>query len=115
RRAGGGGVGAAFCAGATLASYAIPNAIAYAMLAGLPSQAGLYGYIACGVAYAVFGTSRQLAVGPTTAISLSVASGLAVLAADDPERYARLAATIAVRSEEHTAGLQSPDHLLCTP
>jgi hypothetical protein len=46
-------------AGLTLA---VPVAVAYSSLAGLPSQAGLYCYLLGGVAYALFGTSRQLAI-----------------------------------------------------
>src|SRR5262249_55196271 len=67
-------------AGVTLAAYGIPVALAYASLAGLPPEAGIYGYLAGGVAYALFGTSRQLAIGPTSAISLLVGSTLAGLA-----------------------------------
>jgi SulP family sulfate permease len=61
-----------FVAGLTLAAYAVPVSLAYASLAGLPSQAGLYCYLLGGIAYAVFGTSRQLAVGPTSAISILI-------------------------------------------
>jgi sulfate permease, SulP family len=57
-------------AGATLAAYAIPVSLAYAALAGLPPQAGIYGYLLGGVGYALLGSSRQLAIGPTSAISL---------------------------------------------
>src|SRR5262245_53465455 len=56
-------------AGVTLAAYAVPVAMAYASLAGLPPQSGIYGYLCGGVLYAMFGTSRQLAIGPTSAIS----------------------------------------------
>ena len=52
-------------AGATLASYAIPVSLAYASLAGLPPQVGIYGYVLGGLGYALLGSSRQLAVGPT--------------------------------------------------
>lgn len=48
----------------------IPQSLAYAMLAGLPPEVGLYASIAPLVAYAVFGTSRSLAVGPVAVISL---------------------------------------------
>ena len=60
-------------AGATLAAYAIPVSLAYAGLAGLPPQIGVYGYLLGGIGYALLGSSRQLAVGPTSAISLMVA------------------------------------------
>ena len=55
-------------AGATLASYAIPVSLAYAGLAGLPPQVGVYGYVLGGLGYALLGSSRQLAIGPTSAI-----------------------------------------------
>jgi len=57
-------------AGLTLAAYAVPVAMAYSSLAGLTPQAGLYGYIFGGIAYALFATSRHLAIGPTAAISV---------------------------------------------
>jgi len=52
-------------AGITLAAYAIPVSLAYAGLAGLPPQVGIYGYLLGGIGYALFGSSRQLAIGPT--------------------------------------------------
>ncbi|HEY6381177.1 MAG TPA: SulP family inorganic anion transporter, partial [Pseudolabrys sp.] len=52
-------------AGMTLAAYAIPVSLAYAGLAGLPPQVGVYGYLLGGLGYALLGSSRQLAVGPT--------------------------------------------------
>ena len=57
-------------AGVTLAAYAVPVALAYATLAGLPPQVGVYGYILGGLGYALLGSSRHLAIGPTSAISL---------------------------------------------
>src|SRR5271167_3953488 len=59
-------------AGITLAAYAIPVAVAYSSLAGLPPEAGLYCYLLGGLAYALLGTSRQLAIGPTSAISILI-------------------------------------------
>src|SRR4051812_36133852 len=50
-------------AGVTLAAYGIPVALAYAALAGLPPQVGIYGYLLGGLGYALLGSSRQLAVG----------------------------------------------------
>ncbi len=82
-------------AGSTLAAYAVPSSIAYAQLAGMPVQTGLYCYLFAGVAYALLGTSRQLAVGPTSSVALTVAAVLATLAPADPARYAALAATTA--------------------
>ena len=51
-------------AGLTLAAFVIPESMAYASLAGLPPQYGVYCYLVAGPAYALFGSSRQLAVGP---------------------------------------------------
>ena len=64
-------------AGLTLAAYAIPVSLAYATLAGLPPHYGIYCYLVAGPAYALFGTSRQLAVGPTSAISMLIGATLA--------------------------------------
>jgi len=83
-------------AGLTLAAYAIPVSVAYASLAGLPPQAGLYCYLIGGFAYAVFGSSRQLAVGPTSAISILIGSVLGTMAAGDVVRQTDLAAAVAV-------------------
>ncbi|MGO8970467.1 MAG: SulP family inorganic anion transporter [Myxococcaceae bacterium] len=83
-------------AGTTLAAYAVPNAVAYALLAGLPPVAGLAGYLFGGLAYALFGTSRRLALGPTSAISLLVATTIGPLAAGDAHRYAALAGASAL-------------------
>src|SRR5947207_12049279 len=78
-------------AGVTLAAYAIPVALAYATLAGLPPQVGIYGYLLGGLGYALFGSSRQLAIGPTSAISLMIAGTVATMADGDPLRYAQIA------------------------
>ena len=59
-------------AGITLAAYCIPVSLAYASLAGLPAQYGIYGTLIGGVFYALLGTSKQLAIGPTSAISNNV-------------------------------------------
>jgi high affinity sulfate transporter 1 len=85
-----------FVAGLTLAAYAVPVSLAYASLAGLPSQAGLYCYLLGGIAYAVFGTSRQLAVGPTSAISILIGSVLGTLTAGVTLRQTHLAMAAAV-------------------
>ena len=83
-------------AGLTLAAYAVPVSVAYASLAGLPPQAGLYCYLVGGIAYAAFGTSHQLAIGPTSAISILIGSAVGTLAAGDAVRQVHLAATVAV-------------------
>lgn len=83
-------------AGVTLAAYAVPVSLAYAALAGLPPQMGLYCYLLAGLGYAVFGSSRHLAVGPTSAISLLLGVTLAGLSAGDAERQAALASLTAL-------------------
>ncbi|OGU17679.1 MAG: DNA repair protein [Geobacteraceae bacterium GWC2_53_11] len=82
-------------AGVTLAAYAVPVAMAYAMLAGLTPQAGLYCYMLSGVAYALFATSRHLSVGPIASISVMVASVVGTMAAGDASTYAAIAAMTA--------------------
>jgi high affinity sulfate transporter 1 len=83
-------------AGVTLAAYAVPVSLAYAALAGLPPQMGLYCYLLAGVGYAIFGSSRHLAIGPTSAISLLLGVTLAGMAAGDPARHAALASLTAL-------------------
>jgi high affinity sulfate transporter 1 len=83
-------------AGVTLAAYGIPVSLAYATLAGLPPQYGIYGYLAGGLAYALFGSSRQLAIGPTSAISMLVGVTVADMAGGDPARFASIAALTAI-------------------
>jgi SulP family sulfate permease len=82
-------------AGVTLAAYAIPVSLAYAGLAGLPPQVGIYGYMLGGLGYALLGSSRQLAVGPTSAISLMIAGTVGPLAGGDAARYAQIASLAA--------------------
>jgi high affinity sulfate transporter 1 len=78
-------------AGVTLAAYAIPVSLAYAGLAGLPPQVGVYGYLMGGLGYALLGSSRQLAIGPTSAISLMIAATVGAMAEGDAQRYAEIA------------------------
>lgn len=82
-------------AGITLAAYAVPVAMAYATLAGLAPQAGLYCYIFSGIAYALFASSRHLSIGPTASISVMVASVVGTMAAGDLSTYAAIAAMTA--------------------
>ena len=82
-------------AGITLAAYAIPVSLAYAALAGLPPQIGVYGYMLGGIGYALLGASRQLAIGPTSAISLMIAGTVGMLAGGDAVRYAQIASLAA--------------------
>jgi len=78
-------------AGVTLAAYAIPVSLAYAGLAGLPPQVGVYGYLLGGLGYALLGSSRQLAIGPTSAISLMIAGTVGAMAEGDASHYAQIA------------------------
>ena len=83
-------------AGVTLAAYGIPVSLAYASLAGLPPQYGIYCYLVGGLFYALFGSSRQLAIGPTSAISMLVGVTVAGMANGDPARWASIAALTAL-------------------
>jgi MFS superfamily sulfate permease-like transporter len=75
----------------TLAAYAIPVSLAYAGLAGLPPQVGIYGYLLGGLGYALFGSSRHLAIGPTSAISLMVGGTVSAMAGGDAVMYGQIA------------------------
>ncbi|MEO8496948.1 MAG: SulP family inorganic anion transporter [Planctomycetota bacterium] len=83
-------------AGVTLAAYAVPVSLAYATLAGLPPHCGIYCYLLGGTAYALFGSSRQLAVGPTSAIAMLVGTTVAGMAGGDANRWAGIAALTAL-------------------
>lgn len=82
-------------AGLTVGVMLIPQGMAYAMIAGLPPVYGLYASIFPQVVYAIFGTSRQLAVGPVAMDSLLVAAGLSGMAAIGSENYIALAIVLA--------------------
>jgi len=73
----------------------IPQSLAYALLAGLPPEMGLYASILPLVAYAVFGTSRALAVGPVAVISLMTAAAVGNMALQGTAEYALAAITLA--------------------
>lgn len=83
-------------AGVTLAAYAIPVSLAYASLAGLPPHYGIYCYLVAGFAYALLGTSRQLAIGPTSAIAMLVGTTVAAMVEDDPVRHSEIASLAAL-------------------
>ena len=83
-------------AGVTLAAYGIPVSLAYATLAGLPPQYGIYCYLIGGLFYAMFGSSKQLAIGPTSAISMLIGVTIAGMAGGDPARWADIAALTAL-------------------
>ncbi len=76
----------------------IPQSLAYAMLVGLPPQVGLYASIAPLVLYAIFGTSRALAVGPVAVASLMTAAAAATVATQGTPEYLGAAITLAVLS-----------------
>ncbi|MDF1715191.1 MAG: sulfate permease [Antarcticimicrobium sp.] len=76
----------------------IPQSLAYALLAGLPAEVGLYASILPLVFYAVFGTSRALAVGPVAVVSLMTASALAPLGLETLADYTAAAAVLALLS-----------------
>ncbi len=76
----------------------VPQSLAYAMLAGLPPVVGLYASILPLVAYALFGTSRTLAVGPVAVVSLMTAAAVAPIAAAGTAAYVTAAITLAFLS-----------------
>lgn len=76
----------------------IPQSLAYALLAGLPPEAGLYASIAPILLYAIFGTSRALAVGPVAVVSLLTASAVGQVANQGTAGYAVAALTLAFLS-----------------
>jgi high affinity sulfate transporter 1 len=82
-------------AGLSVAAVALPVGVAYAQLAGFGPEVGLYASILPLVAYALFGTSRQLIIGPDAATCALVAAAVAPLAAGDAELYLSLSVTLA--------------------
>src|SRR6186997_242593 len=78
-------------AGITLASFVLPESMAYATLAGVPTYFGIYCTLFGGLFFAIFTTSRHVAVGPTSAISLMIGSTVAVLSGGDLQRWAAIA------------------------
>ncbi|MEW5420666.1 SulP family inorganic anion transporter [Amorphus sp. 3PC139-8] len=76
----------------------IPQSLAYALLAGLPPEAGIYASIVPILLYAVFGTSRALAVGPVAVVSLMTATAIGQVAQQGTAGYAVAALTLALLS-----------------
>ncbi|GHB40792.1 sodium-independent anion transporter [Pseudovibrio japonicus] len=76
----------------------IPQSLAYALLAGLPPEAGLYASILPIILYAIFGTSRALAVGPVAVVSLMTAAAIGQVAEAGTAGYAIAALTLAMLS-----------------
>jgi high affinity sulfate transporter 1 len=85
-------------AGAVLTAILIPAGMGYAQAAGLPAIYGLYATIAALVAYAVFGPSRVLVLGPDSALAALIAATVLPLAVGDPDRAVALAGMLAILS-----------------
>src|SRR5271166_141647 len=83
-------------AGIALAGLLIPEAMGYAGIAGLPPESGLYATGLGLLVYALFGSSRQLAVSPTSSSAAILAASVAVLAGGNRNIYAVLAASVAI-------------------
>ena len=83
-------------AGVTVAVLVVPQALAYAVLAGMPPVTGLYTTVAASLVYAAVGTSRHLGVGPVALTALLVAAALGEAARGDPARVLLLGPLLAV-------------------
>jgi SulP family sulfate permease len=83
-------------AGLTVGVMLIPQGMAYAMIAGLPPIYGLYSSLIPLVIYAIFGTSRQLAVGPVAMVSLLIAAGVGEVSEIGSEQFIGLAIMLAL-------------------
>src|SRR5215472_11794237 len=83
-------------AGLSVAAVALPVGVAYAQLAGFNPAVGLYSSILPLLAYTIFGTSRQLIIGPDAATCALVTAAVAPLAAGDQRLYESLSVTLAV-------------------
>jgi sulfate permease, SulP family len=88
-------LGGDLLAGVIVAVMLVPQGMAYALLAGLPPQIGLYASIVPLLIYGLLGTSRAMAVGPVAMVSLLVASGINSLAPSGPTEYMLLALSLA--------------------
>ncbi len=83
-------------AGLTVGAMFVPQAMAYAELAGMPPVTGFYAALLALVAYAVVGSSRHLGVGPEPGTAILAATGVGAIAAGDPARYFALMAALAL-------------------
>jgi high affinity sulfate transporter 1 len=83
-------------AGVTLASFVLPESMAYATLAGLPPHYGIYCVLVGGFFFAMFTSSKHVAVGPTSSISLMVGSTVAILSGGDPQKWIAIAGLAAL-------------------
>ena len=84
-----------FIAGITVSIILIPQGIAYALIAGLPPIYGLYCALVPQLVYAIFGSSRQVAIGPVAMDSLIVATGVSTLALAGSDSYIAIAILLA--------------------
>ena len=85
-----------FVVAITLFAVLVPSAMAYGDLAGVTPVAGLYVALGAMVMYALFGSSRQVSMGPEATSAILTAAAVAPLAGGDPARYAALAAMTAI-------------------
>ncbi|HML04521.1 MAG TPA: SulP family inorganic anion transporter [Methanobacterium sp.] len=83
-------------AGITVGAFTIPEAMAYVSLAGLPPEIGLYSAMVALLVYMIFGTSKQLSIGPTSTISILVGSTLGSLMIVNAGQYFMMASLVAV-------------------
>jgi sulfate permease, SulP family len=89
-------LGGDLIAGVTVAAYMIPQVMAYASVAGVRPAAGLWAALPALVIYAALGSSRSLSMGPEATTALMTAIALGSVAAGQPQRYAALAALLAL-------------------
>src|SRR5690349_17043779 len=85
-----------FVVAVTVFAVLVPSAMAYGDLAGVTPVAGLYVALGAMVMYALFGTSKQLIIGPEATTAIMTSAAVAPLAGADPVRFAALAAMIAI-------------------
>jgi sulfate permease, SulP family len=74
----------------------VPEGMAYATLAGVPPEAGLYAAPLAALAYAIFATSRHMTVGPSSTVAIMSALVVAPVAAESPEKFIVLSALLAI-------------------
>jgi SulP family sulfate permease len=83
-------------AGLTVWALLVPEAMAYASLAGMPPETGLYTALLAPVLYAIFGSSRQLNVGPSSTVAVMSAAVVLPLVGDDGDRFIALTVALAM-------------------
>jgi high affinity sulfate transporter 1 len=80
----------------TVWALVVPEAMAYASLAGMPPETGLYAALVAPLAYAIFGTSRQLNVGPSSTVAVLSFAVVAPLAGSDPNLFIQYTTALAI-------------------